>query len=266
MPRLEGEDVESYRTRLSMKGGHLQWKRHRRASSTPWPRSDMRRATIEPFSTKTPSGGRFIVFLKGSKQKRHQQSHRHRRGGLEGQGRAAQSPPTARRPGTASRSAPGLHRLRDTPVAERLFAESGPVWLASATFWRERHPGGQRPGLRRGRVPEGGNNRGLGKFYQPCAFVMYEGLASCIEAAGGELRREIYLLCVPRRFAAPGRHMTEGGEADAENTPQRSALRRSGGACRLGRPCSLYAERRTGNGQAVPQARRGGHREDLRLL
>ena len=57
------------------------------------------------------------------------------------------------------------------------------------------------------------------KFYQPCAFVMYEGLASCIEAGSeADSGAKIYPMCSPALRCSGTTYMTEGGEADAENT------------------------------------------------
>ena len=219
MPRLEGEDVESYRTRLSMKGSSPSGAARRRASSTPWPRSDMRRARLSPSPTQDPERwAEFIVFLKApSKAASTISPSSTRRFGRSR--RAAQSPPTARRPGTASRSAPRSSRAsRDTPVAERLFAESGPVWLASATFWRATSRRAA-PRLRRGRVPEGGNNRGLGKILSAVRLCHVRGPRSCIEAGSeADSGAKIYPMCSPALRCSGTTYMTEGGEADAENT------------------------------------------------
>ena len=57
------------------------------------------------------------------------------------------------------------------------------------------------------------------KFYQPCAFVMYEGLASYIEAGSeADSGAKIYPMCSPALRCSGTTYMTEGGEADAENT------------------------------------------------
>lgn len=57
------------------------------------------------------------------------------------------------------------------------------------------------------------------KFYQPCAFVMYEGLASRIEAGSeADSGAKIYPMCSPALRCSGTTYMTEGGEADAENT------------------------------------------------
>ena len=219
MPRLEGEDVESYRTRLSMKGVISEWSGTKTGILYALAALGYEESTIELLLPRPRAVGGVHRLPQGLQAKRHQQSHRHRRGGSEGQG--GQLKARLRRGGRERHRdpLPGLHGLLEiTPVAERLFAESGPVWLASATFWRatSRRAAPRAPARSSSR---GGNNRGLGKFYQPCAFVMYEGLASCIEAGSeADSGAKIYPMCSPALRCSGTTYMTEGGEADAENT------------------------------------------------
>ena len=69
MPRLEGEDVESYRTRLSMKGVISEWSGTKTGVLYALAALGYEESTIEPFSYQDPERwAEFIVFLKGSKQ------------------------------------------------------------------------------------------------------------------------------------------------------------------------------------------------------
>ena len=69
MPRLEGEDVESYRTRLSMKGVISEWSGTKTGILYALAALGYEESTIQPFSYQGPERwAEFIVFLKGSKQ------------------------------------------------------------------------------------------------------------------------------------------------------------------------------------------------------
>lgn len=69
MSRLEGEDVESYRTRLSMKGVISEWSGTKTGILYALAALGYDESTIEPFSYQDPERwAEFIVFLKGSKQ------------------------------------------------------------------------------------------------------------------------------------------------------------------------------------------------------
>lgn len=69
MPRLEGEDIESYRTRLSMKGVISEAGGIKSGILYALASLGYEQSTIEPFSYQDPERwAEFIVFLKGSKQ------------------------------------------------------------------------------------------------------------------------------------------------------------------------------------------------------
>lgn len=69
MPRLEGEDIEAYRTRLSMKGLISEWGGTRQGILYALTALGYDQSYIEPFSVQDPERwAEFIVFLKGSKQ------------------------------------------------------------------------------------------------------------------------------------------------------------------------------------------------------
>ena len=167
----------------------------------------MRRARLSPSPTKTPSGGRSSSSSSRAPSKAASTISLSSTRRFGRSRRVAQSPPTARRPGTASRSAPRSSRVsRDTHVAERLFAESGPVWLASATFWRATS--------RRAapRAPARSSSRRWEQS-RPRKNSISRAPLSCTRASPPALRRarrqtpaRKYTPCAPRRFAAPGRH------------------------------------------------------------
>ena len=69
MPRLEGESIENYRARLSMKGIISEWGGTKSGILYALTSLGYEQSTIEPFSYQDPERwAEFIVFLKGSKQ------------------------------------------------------------------------------------------------------------------------------------------------------------------------------------------------------
>ena len=69
MPRLEGESIENYRARLSMKGIISEWGGTKSGILYALTSLGYEQSTIEPFSYQDPKRwAEFIVFLKGSKQ------------------------------------------------------------------------------------------------------------------------------------------------------------------------------------------------------
>lgn len=69
MPRLPGEDIEAYRTRLSMKGLISEWGGTKRGILYALTALGYEQSYIEPMSLQDPERwAEFIVFLKGSKQ------------------------------------------------------------------------------------------------------------------------------------------------------------------------------------------------------
>lgn len=69
MPRLEGEDAEAYRTRLSMKGLISEWGGTKKGILYALTALGYDQSYIEPFALQDPERwAEFIVFLKGSKQ------------------------------------------------------------------------------------------------------------------------------------------------------------------------------------------------------
>ena len=68
MPRLEGESIENYRARLSMKGIISEWGGTKSGILYALTSLGYEQSTIEPFSYQDPERwAEFIVFLKGSK-------------------------------------------------------------------------------------------------------------------------------------------------------------------------------------------------------
>ena len=71
MPRLEGEDAEAYRTRLSMKGIISRWSGTRQGILYVLAALGYEQSHIEPVYEQDPEHwAEFIIFLKGSKQDR----------------------------------------------------------------------------------------------------------------------------------------------------------------------------------------------------
>ena len=69
MPRLEGEDIEAYRTRLSMKGLISEWGGTKTGILYALTALGYEQSYIEPFTLQDPERwAEFIVFLRGSKQ------------------------------------------------------------------------------------------------------------------------------------------------------------------------------------------------------
>lgn len=78
MPRLEGESIENYRARLSMKGIISEWGGTKSGILYALTSLGYEQSTIEPFSYQDPERwAEFIVFLKGSKQSGRQQPRSH---------------------------------------------------------------------------------------------------------------------------------------------------------------------------------------------
>ncbi len=87
MPRLEGEDIESYRTRLSMKGVISEAGGIKSGILYALASLGYEQSTIEPFSYQDPERwGRVHCIPQRLKAKRRQQSRSYRRRSSEGQG------------------------------------------------------------------------------------------------------------------------------------------------------------------------------------
>ena len=146
MPRLEGEDIESYRTRLSMKGVISEAGGIKSGILYALASLGYEQSTIEPFSYQDPERwAEFIVFLKGSKQSGVNNlaviDWRGHRDPLRDDFRVLAVSPLR---GNSLRRVASCCQHRP------------PVELRS--------PGRQHPRLRRGRVPQGGNDRSLRKI------------------------------------------------------------------------------------------------------
>ena len=133
MPRLEGESVENYRARLSMKGIISEWGGTKSGILYALTSLGYEQSTIEPFSYQDPERwAEFIVFLKGSKQ-----SGVNNLAVIDAEVRKVKEGSSKPAYGEALRSTrrpfPASRGIR---VAGKLFAASGPGWSVSGTFWR----------------------------------------------------------------------------------------------------------------------------------
>lgn len=74
------------------------------------------------------------------------------------------------------------------------------------------------PGSGEVEFPKVGTIAASEKFYQPCAFVMYEGLSSNMEVGSkASTGAKIYPVCSPVLRCSGVTFMTEGGENHAED-------------------------------------------------
>ena len=167
MPRLEGESIENYRARLSMKGIISEWGGTKSGILYALTSLGYEQSTIEPFSYQDPERwAEFIVFLKGSKQS-------------------------------------GVNNLAVIDAEVRKVKE---VHASSS------------PGSGEVEFPKVGTIAASEKFYQPCAFVMYEGLSSNVEVGSkASTGAKIYPVCSPVLRCSGVTFMTEGGENHAED-------------------------------------------------
>ena len=189
MPRLEGEDVESYRTRLSMKGVISEWSGTKTGILYALAALGYEESTIEPFSYQDPKEG----------------SSKPAYGAEAGNGIEIRSQVFT-----------GFSRY---PRCGEIVCGVWPRVVSIGHLLASDIQAGSAQGSGEVEFPKVGTIAASEKFYQPCAFVMYEGLASCIEAGSkADSGAKIYPMCSPALRCSGTTYMTEGGEADAENT------------------------------------------------
>lgn len=219
MPRLEGEDVESYRTRLSMKGVISEWSGTKTGILYALAALGYEESTIEPFSYQDPERwAEFIVFLKGSKQSGINNLtviDAEVRKVKEGSSKPAYGAEAGNGIEIRSRVFTGFSRY---PRCGEIVCGVWPRVVSVGHLLASEIQAGSVQGSGEVEFPKVGTIAASEKFYQPCAFVMYEGLASCIEAGSkADSGAKIYPMCSPALRCSGTTYMTEGGEADAEN-------------------------------------------------
>ena len=139
MPRLEGEDAEAYRTRLSMKGIISQWSGTRRGILYALTALGYDRSRIELFADQDAERwAEFIIFLNSSKP-----SGVTNLSVIDGQVRkvkeAAVSPPTVWRPSAGSLFNPGFRQASHAiQGAERSCAACGRISSVKDISWPRR--------------------------------------------------------------------------------------------------------------------------------
>lgn len=215
MPRLPGEDVESYRTRLSMKGVISEWGGTRQGILYALTALGYDKSFIEPLSLQAPERwAEFIVFLNGTK-----------RSGvtnltvIDAEVRKVKE--------GSSKPAYGLEAGNVIEIGSRVFTGFSRyprcgeivcgVWPHVASVGHlldSTVEAGSVAAFGAVDFPKVGAIAASEKFYQPCAFVMYEGLASDIAAASqAQSGVKIYPVCSPglRCSGATYMSLTEGG-------------------------------------------------------
>ena len=220
MPRLEGEDVESYRTRLSMKGVISEWSGTKTGILYALAALGYEESTIEPFSYQDPERwAEFIIFLKGSKQSGINNLtviDAEVRKVKEGSSKPAYGAEAGNGIEIRSQVFTGFSRY---PRCGEIVCGVWPRVVSIGHLLASDIQAGSAQGSGEVEFPKVGTIAASEKFYQPCAFVMYEGLASCIEAGSkADSGAKIYPMCSPALRCSGTTYMTEGGEADAENT------------------------------------------------
>lgn len=139
MPRLEGEDAEAYRTRLSMKGIISQWSGTRRGVLYALTALGYDRSRIELFADQDAERwAEFIIFLNSSKP-----SGVTNLSVIDGKSarsrRAAVSPPTVWRPSAGSLFNPGFRQASHAiQGAERSCAACGRISSVKDISWPRR--------------------------------------------------------------------------------------------------------------------------------
>lgn len=217
MPRLPGEDVESYRTRLAMKGIISEWGGTRQGILYALTALGYDKSFIEPFALQDPDRwAEFIVFLNGSKQ-----SGITNLAVIDAEVRKVKE--------GSSKPAYGLEAGNVIELRSRVFTGVSHyprcgeivcgVWPHVANVGHLLKSTIEAEGLADSgaiEFPKVGTIAASEKFFQPCAFVMYEGLAFDIEAVSrADDGVKIYPLCSPglRCSGATYMNLEEGGKS-----------------------------------------------------
>lgn len=215
MPRLPGEDIESYRTRLSMKGIISEWGGTKTGILYALTALGYEESTIEPFSLQDPERwAEFIVFLKGSKQ-----------GGINNlaviDAEVRKVKEASSKPSYGAEAGNVIELRSEFFDGSSRYPRCGEivcgVWphvvndghLIESTIEAQELTGS-------GAVefPKIGTFAASEKFYQPCAFVVYEGLSSEIEAVSmADDGVKIYPVCSATLFCSGATYMnlSKGG-------------------------------------------------------
>ena len=219
MPRLEGESIENYRARLSMKGIISEWGGTKSGILYALTALGYEQSTIEPFSYQDPERwAEFIVFLKGSKQ-----SGVNNLAVIDAEVRKVKE--GSSKPSYGAESGGVIEIHSETISGFSRYPRCGEivcgVWphvvsighlLSSEVQAVSTHDSGEVE------FPKVGTIAASEKFYQPCAFVMYEALSSEIEAGSAfDHGAKIYPVCSPGLRCSGVTLMTEGGEKHAED-------------------------------------------------
>lgn len=219
MPRLEGESVESYRTRLSMKGIISEWGGTKTGILYALTSLGYEQSTIEPFSYQDPERwAEFIVFLKGSKQ-----SGVNNLAVIDAEVRKVKE--GSSKPAYGAEAGNVIEIRSAFTSGLSIYPRCGEIVCG---VWPHRASVGHllasdvqlasAQGSGEVEFPKVGTVAASEKFYQECAFVMYEGLASDIEA-GSKLGSgsRAYPVCSSVLRCSSATFMTEGGESNGED-------------------------------------------------
>lgn len=219
MPRLEGESIENYRARLSMKGIISEWGGTKSGILYALTSLGYEQSTIEPFSYQDPERwAEFIVFLKGSKQ-----SGVNNLAVIDAEVRKVKE--GSSKPAYGAESGGGIEIHSKTFSGFSRYPRCGEivcgVWPRVVSVGHllasEVHASSS-PGSGEVEFPKVGTIAASEKFYQPCAFVMYEGLSSNVEVGSkASTGAKIYPVCSPVLRCSGVTFMTEGGENHAED-------------------------------------------------
>lgn len=219
MPRLEGEDIESYRTRLSMKGVISEWGGTKTGILYALASLGYEQSTIEPFSLQDPERwAEFIIYLKGSKQSGVNNLaviDAEVRKVKEGSSKPAYGAEAGNCIEIRSRIFTGASRY---PRCGEIVCGVWPRVVSIGHLLASNVQAGSIQDFGEVEFPKVGTIAASEKFYQPCAFVMYEGLASDIEAGSKtDSGVKIYPVCSSGLRCSGTTYMSiaEGGDADA---------------------------------------------------
>jgi hypothetical protein len=214
MPRLEGESLEAYRTRLSMKGLVAEWGGTRQGILYALTALGYEESYIEPFSLTDPDRwAEFIVFLKGSKQ-----SGINNLTVIDAEVRKVKE--GSSKPSYGAEDGGVIEITSEVQTGLSRYPRCGEivcgVWPHAANIGylmasTVKISGGADSGLVE--FPKVGTIAASEKFFQSCDFIMYEGLASDIVASSQDSSgSKVYTRCSPETYCSPNT-TREGGES-----------------------------------------------------
>lgn len=205
MPRLEGEDAEAYRTRLSMKGIISRWSGTRQGILYVLAALGYEQSHIEPVYEQDPEHwAEFIIFLKGSKQ-----SGVNNLAVIDAEVRKVKEGSSRPFYGTESgNTILLLSRLErgvsDYPRCNQLVCGVWPHVASIGYLLKSDIAIGDRAESGDVNIPRAGTIAASEEFYHYGEYTLYAGLGSILAAASQEQRGiKVYLRCAEPTRCSP---------------------------------------------------------------